>query len=291
MNNNLKPLVSVVMITYKHEAFIAEAINGVLMQECDFDVELLIADDNSPNNTQNIVESFKEHKYFGRIKYTKHLQNKGMMGNFVWALKQTNGKYVALCEGDDYWTDSYKLQRQIEVLEHNKNLVASFHNTEERMFVNSVSSKLYLNNNSELKEFSLLEMLNHNIIPTSAMVFRTEYLPNEIFTNEYLKLDFGDWPLNLLLARNGAFNYLPYIMSVRRMNPDSVWGMQDPSVNIRKTVESLNALISYNWFDKEVNIKLERTIELLQSKNKTKGLMHYLLNKIINVLVKIKNKT
>ena len=64
--------------------------------------------------------------------------------------------------------------------------------------------------------------------------------------------------------------------------------MQEQSVNIRKTIESLKLMISYNWFDKSINDKLESTIELLQNKNKTKGLMHYLLNKIINVLIKIK---
>jgi glycosyltransferase involved in cell wall biosynthesis len=83
------PLVSVVMITYNHEAFIAEAIEGVLMQEVDFPVELIIADDCSPDRTSEIVQGYLDTHPKGHwIKYTRHDQNKGMMPNFVWALEQ-----------------------------------------------------------------------------------------------------------------------------------------------------------------------------------------------------------
>jgi hypothetical protein len=75
------------------------------------------------------------------------------------------------------------------------------------------------------------------------------------------------------------------------MHQNSIWGMQDHSENIRKTIETLKLMISYNWFDKAINVKLERTIELLLNKQKSKGLIYYFLNKIINLLVKLKNRT
>lgn len=112
-------IVSVVMITYKHEEYLADAINGVLMQECDFGVELIIADDCSPDRTKEIVEGFKSHKNYHWIKYTRHAKNKGMMANFMWALRFAKGKYIALCEGDDYWSDPLKLQKQVCFLEEN----------------------------------------------------------------------------------------------------------------------------------------------------------------------------
>jgi glycosyltransferase involved in cell wall biosynthesis len=112
-------LVSVVMITYAHESFIREAIEGILMQNTTFEVELIIADDNSPDNTSAIVKSFESQSNFHWIKYTKHSKNKGMTPNFIWALEQCKGKYVALCEGDDYWTDPLKLQKQVDFLEEN----------------------------------------------------------------------------------------------------------------------------------------------------------------------------
>jgi glycosyltransferase involved in cell wall biosynthesis len=117
--NTMSTALSVIMLTYKHEDYLSDAINGVLMQDCDFEIELIIADDCSPDNTSKIVESFKSHPNFGWIKYTKHELNKGANENFMWAFAQATGKYIALCEGDDYWTDPLKLQKQVDFLEAN----------------------------------------------------------------------------------------------------------------------------------------------------------------------------
>jgi glycosyltransferase involved in cell wall biosynthesis len=287
------PLVSILCPTYNHELYIADAIDGFLMQKTDFDFEIIIHDDASTDKTSEIAKSY-ESKYPGKFNNIYQIENqfsKDIMSVSRILFKAAKGKYIALCEGDDYWTDSNKLKKQIDVLEQNPNITAVFHNTEERCFDGLLNSRLYINKMNTSQIVSIHEMHEFNIVPTSSLVFRKSYLPAEINTLNFSKLHFGDWPLNLLLARNGDFYYFPFIMSVRRMHQNSIWGMQEHSENIRKTVESLNAMISYNWFDKEVNIKLERTIESLQNKNKSKGLMHYLLNKIINVLVKIKNKT
>ncbi|WP_159023049.1 glycosyltransferase [Formosa sp. L2A11] len=113
-------MVSVCMITYGHERYIKQAIEGVLMQECNFDVELIIADDCSPDSTAAIITSIqKNHSNSSWINYSKHTKNKGMMPNFVWALEQCQGRYIAPCEGDDYWTDPLKLQKQVDFLEAN----------------------------------------------------------------------------------------------------------------------------------------------------------------------------
>jgi glycosyltransferase involved in cell wall biosynthesis len=115
-----KPMVSVVMITYGHEQFIKQAIEGVLMQQTDFEVEFIIANDCSPDNTNSVVDQLREnHPNSKWIIYTRHTKNKGMTSNFIWALQQAKGKYIAVCEGDDYWTDTLKLQKQVDFLEKN----------------------------------------------------------------------------------------------------------------------------------------------------------------------------
>jgi len=112
--------VSVTMITYGHAAYIEEAINGVLNQECTFNVELIIADDNSPDNTEEVVRKFlKDHPRKHWVRYTKHSVNKNMLGNSQWSFDQARGKYIAICEGDDYWSDPLKLQKQVDFLEEN----------------------------------------------------------------------------------------------------------------------------------------------------------------------------
>ena len=119
-----QPKVSVCMITYGHEKFIEEAINGVLMQECDFVVELIIANDCSPDKTDAVIQNILcNHPRASWIKYIKHDKNLGMMPNFIFAMQECKGKYIALCEGDDYWTDPSKLQKQVDFLEANSDYV------------------------------------------------------------------------------------------------------------------------------------------------------------------------
>lgn len=116
------------MITYNHEKFIEEAINGVLMQECNFAVELIIANDCSTDQTDAVIQKIiQHHPKSSWIKYYKHYKNLGMMPNFIFAMQQCKGKYIALCEGDDYWTDPLKLQKQVDFLNNNEDYVACFH--------------------------------------------------------------------------------------------------------------------------------------------------------------------
>lgn len=111
------------MITYGHEKFIAEAIKGVLMQECDFEVELIVVNDCSPDHTDRVVQNILEsHPKASWVRYINHKENLGMMSNFMFALQQCNGVYVAMCEGDDYWITKDKLQKQVDILESNKDI-------------------------------------------------------------------------------------------------------------------------------------------------------------------------
>src|SRR5690606_34101688 len=123
------PLISVCMITYNHEAYIKQAIEGILMQQTNFDVELIIADDCSTDRTETIIrELIENHSENFKIKYYRHDINIGMMPNFIFSLKKCTGKYIALCEGDDYWTDPLKLQKQVDFLEGNPEYGICFHN-------------------------------------------------------------------------------------------------------------------------------------------------------------------
>ena len=107
------PTVSICMITYNHEAFIAEAIESVLMQETDFDIELIIANDASSDKTHEIIESLvQNHPRKPSVQYINRIENIGMIPNFMDVINKASGDFIALCEGDDYWTDPLKLQKQ-----------------------------------------------------------------------------------------------------------------------------------------------------------------------------------
>ena len=115
-----KPLLSILMITYNHESYIEQAIKGVFSQKVNFPVEFVISNDCSTDKThQKIEEILKDSPENFTIKYYNHTENLGMMENFIFSLKQCHGKYIALCEGDDYWIDNNKLQKQVNFLAAN----------------------------------------------------------------------------------------------------------------------------------------------------------------------------
>ena len=118
--------VSVFMITYNHEKYIAEALDSILMQKTDFDFDIVIGEDCSTDATRRIVLEYSR-KYPDKIKLLLHNVNVGFISNMMYVLEACTGKYVAMCEGDDYWTDPFKLQKQVDFLEANKEYALATH--------------------------------------------------------------------------------------------------------------------------------------------------------------------
>ena len=175
-------MVSVDMITYGHEQYIKKAIESVLIQETNFEFELIIADDCSPDNTKQIVEQIaKNHPKGYRIKYFRQEKNIGMQSNGSFALSQCSGKYVAICEGDDYWTDPLKLQKQVDFLENNSEYVFCVHRY-----------KMYLENEKKFVE---------NIYPLNFKAYVESHDSIEIKKNIFSKEWFTQ-PLTALIVRD-----------------------------------------------------------------------------------------
>ncbi|WP_452225903.1 glycosyltransferase [Lacinutrix cladophorae] len=152
-----KALVSICMITYGHEKFIQQTIESVLMQQTSFDFEVIITNDCSPDATDTVVENLiKNHEKGNLITYYSHSKNKGMYANFMFVLDACKAKYIALCEGDDYWVDPLKLQKQVDFLEANPDYEVCFTNikivdnlsqvTKEALFKPSLTDVFTINN-------------------------------------------------------------------------------------------------------------------------------------------------
>ena len=120
-------LVNVCMITYNHRFFISEAIESILQQETDFDYMLLIGEDNSTDGCREICEQYAA-RFPEKIRLITSSVNVGMMQNFLRTYRACEAPYIAFCEGDDYWTDTKKLQKQVDFMEHNPNYSSCFHN-------------------------------------------------------------------------------------------------------------------------------------------------------------------
>ena len=223
MSQNLKfcvsnITVSVVMVTYKHEQFIRAAVLSVIEQIGDFELELIVADDLSPDHTPDIVnELIANHPHGYRIKYTRHTYNKGMMPNFIWALEQCKGKYVALCDGDDYWTDSYKLQKQVDFLEANPEYVMVFGNT-----ALEIDGKLKPSTKDDFS-FQRSDLLKSNILGTKTCVslFKNVLHKSDFFM--FNKVVFGDWLLWIMLLKYGKGYVMKDVLGVYRIHGGGIW--------------------------------------------------------------------
>jgi glycosyltransferase involved in cell wall biosynthesis len=234
MNEVRDIFVSVIMITYKHEQFIAKAIEGILMQKCDFEVELIIADDCSPDKTEEkVFQIIKNHPKNSWIKYTKHKTNKGMISNFNWVLNQCKGKYIAMCEGDDYWTDPLKLQKQVDFLETNSDFNLCFHKV---YYVDENNKEIPFNDyNKDTKEVTCFEDLAPgNYINTCSILLRNlEILksPPTLLNNALP----GDWVINLLVVgKKGKIKMFNQQMAAYRLHSGGVWGLKNKNCKICK---------------------------------------------------------
>ena len=120
--------VSVAMITFNHERFVAQAIEGALMQETKFDYEIIIGEDCSTDATRDILLDYRN-RYPNRIKLVLQKTNVGPKDNFADVMRQTNGQYVAFLDGDDYWISPHKLQLQSDVMDSHPEWSMCFHAT------------------------------------------------------------------------------------------------------------------------------------------------------------------
>jgi len=251
------PLVSVCMITYNHEMFIAEAIEGVLMQEVDFEVELIIADDCSFDRTQEIVKGYIDNHPKGNwITYTRHDQNKGMMANFIWAVNQCKGDYIALCEGDDFWTDPYKLKKQVDFLENNpdfsivSHLAKKIRDDEENFtIIGKLKKDIYEIHESQSRFYAL---------PTASLVFRNiESYPDWIY-----KVYGGDRALIYICTQLGNLKVMDFVGSIYRKHNGGVEYFFDINLEKRYYRNINEYLIYVKFVDNKFKLILYKMITL-----------------------------
>src|SRR5690606_16372266 len=130
-NQSELPLVSICCITFNHVNFIRDAIDGFLMQKTDFPFQILIHDDASTDGTEEIIREYESNHpdIIKPIYETENQYVKGRKGSRTFNFPRAKGKYIAMCEGDDYWIDSLKLQKQVDFLEANPTFSGTFHET------------------------------------------------------------------------------------------------------------------------------------------------------------------
>lgn len=281
---NETPMVSVVCATYNQEAYIRQCLEGIMMQKTSFSFEVLINDDASTDNTASIIKEFE-------IKYPKHIKpiyqkenqySKGIKIDPNYNIPRAQGKYIAMCEGDDYWIDELKLQKQFDFMENHPECTMCFHNAE---IENNLKDKTISHIQIEDREYFSNELFSNWIVPTASMFFRKDFLDFKILTNNNILN--GDLIYILLAAEKGKVYGLSEKMSTYRMHEEGVtW---NPTVNfIRARKYPAHFLFIKKTFtkisNKTINKKLFSTYRHLQHQCKRqkayKLAFQYLIKKL-----------
>lgn len=215
-----KPLVSVCCTAYNHEKYIAQAIDGFIMQETNFPFEIIINDDCSLDSTKNIIVEYLE-KYPKLIRLISNdcnqysvYSHQPMLNTF----NAANGKYIALCEGDDYWTSSDKLQRQIDYLESNPECSMSTHGVE--FLFDQVDEKRRGYVLPEVMSGDLEDVIKYGVfIAYNSIVFRKSLFEFPLWMN---KIQGSHKFIIFLLSSKGKYQYINANLAVKRRNPNGV---------------------------------------------------------------------
>lgn len=239
MQQSTEIRVSVIMVTYNHEAYISQAIEGVLMQKTNFNYELIVADDFSQDNNQNIIRRFAEENQ-EIIKPILRNKNLGANQNWIDAFSRCTGKYIALCEGDDYWTDALKLQKQVDFLEANNDYSMCYHRVNE-LFMNGRCLPEIINKSNKEQTFTIYDLARVNFIHTPSVIFRKDHI-NKL-PNWFNESPVGDYPLHMLNAKYGKIKYLPELMAVYRNLGQGTWSPLTNYERIKKWMLVLKLLL------------------------------------------------
>ncbi|MGF7231330.1 glycosyltransferase [Arachidicoccus sp.] len=239
-------LVSICCITYNHAHYIGECLDGLLMQQANFKFEILINDDASTDGTSDIIRDY-EWKFPDIIKPIYQSVNQYSQGqrgmNIKYNFPRAKGKYIALCEGDDYWTDPLKLQKQVDFLE--ENIDYGMIHSDSHIFFQY--KKSLVENWNRHKHYHIPEgkvyelLLTDNFIKTCTVIFRASlFTPDEfkkLFTNSWA---IGDKVLWLHLATRSKLKYLDQSTAVYRINEESASQSNDYKKKAQFNQESFN---------------------------------------------------
>ena len=231
------PLVSISCITYNHKQYIRDAIEGFLMQITNFPVEILIHDDASTDGTTEIIKEY-EKRYPNLIKPLYEEENqwvKGRRGSIVFNIPRSQGKYIAFCEGDDYWTDPYKLQKQVDFLESHPDY-GMVHTDADILYQ---SNKQIIKSSHRTKGLKLKSgdvftdiIISRYPIHTCTVLLRKELLHPAIYqpSQNYISIDTY---LFLIVSKMSNVRYFDFSTAVRRILDESL----SKSANVTKRIK------------------------------------------------------
>lgn len=263
-----KPFVVIWMVTYNHELYISEAIDSIMMQETNFDYCLYIGEDMSTDKTREICKEYAR-KYPCKIELLLNTENIGAISNAQEVYKkcfESGAKYIAMCEGDDFWTDPHKLQKQVDFLDANPEYNFCIHKVAVLEDGRSYNHTFLPPVSREANFYTFENLLHHWEIQTSSFVYRnTETLLSDLMVliND---LPFGDIAIAYLLASQGKVHYIDEVMSCYRIHQTSSTAPQKGN-EITGNIRFGEAfLVFIDRFNAKTDFRYDRIIQLYKTR-------------------------
>lgn len=268
--------INIILITYNHSAYIKQTLEGVIMQKTSNEVEVIVADDASTDDTLDIIKEYASKSSF---KYTYLLSdtNLGFNQNYKRAFEACNGDYIAIMEGDDYWTDPYRLEKHIQFLENHRECSLSFNRI---IFYDQDNSDYKINDWGNTREdykyyTSKQQIVGNRIGNLSACVLRTSFIRE--LKPELFELGIADWMLGIVFGQYGFLAELKEPMSVYRIHGNGQWSKQKEEAQIQHQIESIPAYNKY--LDYKFNddfIRYENYLRRVLQKQKKYSITDYI---------------
>jgi glycosyltransferase involved in cell wall biosynthesis len=285
------PTISVLVITYNHEKYVKQAIESILQQETKYNVEIVVMEDCSTDATRDIIMQISAQNP-GKIKAFFNPTNVGMLDPpqqkvTYEGFKKLGGEYIAILEGDDYWSSKHKVQTQIDFLEENPEFVACAHNTVKIYDDCSKEAHRFLYWEDTKSDHDVEDMITYSFFHTSSIVYRNilRSNPPTFFRSRW----FCDISLNIYFAHHGLIKYMNKDMSVYRAHFGGLYSTWSP---IKGDLYNINGYIRYNhWmryrYTRSFAYQIARRIKLmLEDENKAVllPLRSKLKYKVINII-------
>lgn len=209
--------VSVCVITYNQQDYIEQCLDKIINQKTDFEYEIVVGEDCSTDQTATIVSQMAKSNL--NLRVLDNSRNLSVLPNFIRTLRECNGEYIAFCEGDDYWVDEYKLQKQVDFLQQNPQYGGVCGEIISRDVESNIEEK-----QSFKKEGAIVfeEVIIKNKIHSNTILFRRELL-NIDDLDTIKNLSIGDWYLHLLITKQKPYYYLPEHFALYRIHNNGIF--------------------------------------------------------------------
>jgi len=284
-------LLSINCITYNHENYIADAIDSFLMQQTNFDFEILVGEDCSKDNTKGIVEKYMK-EYPGKIRLITSEHNVGAKKNFLRLIENSIGKYIAICEGDDFWIDKYKLQKQVDYMESHPECSLCFHGAKVVKIKKELTGRVvrpYSKNCISSTEDIIIG--GGAFCPTCSLLYPKKLM--EEVLEFYMKSHGSDYVLQIILASKGYAYYIDETMGAYRIGVNGSWTNNIVAgVNIKEKRIKVHekSIIFLEDFNKYTNYKYNKQVRKCKFELKIKLFALHYFAKIYLKLINLKNR-